>query len=138
MTLLTLSDPYGPTGSQSHPATGTYSTPLESASTEDMSPELHDTSFMAKAACLGLTDLFYSPHVCWTDCPDDCQAGRSEVGRFERIKKAKAVCAKCPVEEECLEWALETRFPFAVIGGKTERERKLLLKSRGTTGAPLA
>ena len=83
-----------------------------------------------------MTDLFYSSHICWVDCPDDCQGGRTEEGRYDRIKKARAVCAACPVEDECLEWALDSRFPIAFIGGKTERERKLLLRSRALTGAP--
>lgn len=36
------------------------------------------------------------------------------------------MCAKCPVRQECLEWALETAQDFGVWGGMTERERRAL------------
>lgn len=38
---------------------------------------------------------------------------------------AKAVCAKCTVREECLQWALDHE-SFGVWGGTTEKERILL------------
>ena len=101
-----------------------------------MGRDSSDTSWRKKAACLGRTDLFFPSHVCWVDCPDDCQAGRAEAGRYERIRKAREVCNSCHVEAECLEWALEVRFPIGFIGGRSERERKLLIKSRAMTGSP--
>lgn len=36
----------------------------------------------------------------------------------------------CPVRDECLEWALESKYPIGLIGGKTERDRKILQKQR--------
>ncbi len=43
---------------------------------------------------------------------------------------AKQVCMTCPVIAECLADALDNRTEFGVWGGKTERERRALLKRR--------
>ena len=42
-------------------------------------------------------------------------------------RRAKAVCAKCPVREECLALALASRAEFGVWGGLNSRERRTLL-----------
>ena len=44
----------------------------------------------------------------------------------EEAGPAKAVCATCPVREECLEFALATRQNDGVWGGLTETERRRL------------
>ena len=41
-------------------------------------------------------------------------------------RPAKAVCRSCAVRDDCLTWAMETREPWGVWGGLTERERMLL------------
>jgi WhiB family redox-sensing transcriptional regulator len=43
-----------------------------------------------------------------------------------QIAEAKAVCARCPVVQECLAWALETGQDAGVWGGLTEDERREL------------
>jgi WhiB family redox-sensing transcriptional regulator len=43
---------------------------------------------------------------------------------------AKAVCANCPVREQCLEWALATRQEEGVWGGLTDNERRRLRRRR--------
>lgn len=43
---------------------------------------------------------------------------------------AKAVCAGCPVREECLEWAMRFRDHYGIWGGLTERERVSLRRRR--------
>lgn len=43
---------------------------------------------------------------------------------------AKALCARCPVREECLEFALSVRDPHGVWGGLNEMERRALLRER--------
>lgn len=79
-------------------------------------------------------DLFFSPHVCSSDCPPQkCNGGKAEPGRFERIRKARSICAVCPVVEECLEYALERREVYGIWGGKTERERQRIRKQRRMT-----
>ena len=47
--------------------------------------------------------------------------------REAREAKAKAICMRCPVRLECLDWALTTREPFGVWGGYSESERKQVL-----------
>ena len=42
------------------------------------------------------------------------------------IEKAKAVCAACPVAEDCLQYAFETNQVSGIWGGTTEDERKSL------------
>lgn len=44
----------------------------------------------------------------------------------EEAGPAKTVCASCPVREECLEFALQTRQEDGVWGGLTETERRRL------------
>ena len=43
---------------------------------------------------------------------------------------AKRVCAACPVQGECLEFALRTDQRFGIYGGLSERQRRLLKKAR--------
>lgn len=40
------------------------------------------------------------------------------------VARAKAVCAGCPVADECLSWALETNQTEGIWGGHTAKERK--------------
>lgn len=45
-------------------------------------------------------------------------------------RPAKAVCARCPVRETCLKYALDNNERFGVWGGLSERERRRLLRDR--------
>jgi WhiB family redox-sensing transcriptional regulator len=73
--------------------------------------EPQDT-WSAKAACKGLDPAIFYP-------PTD-----------EEADEAKAVCAVCPVQAECLEHALELREKNGVWGGATERERLRIIRRR--------
>lgn len=66
---------------------------------------------------------------------EDGPEARKEVGRKDRVKRAKALCYTCAVREHCLQFALDHRERFGIWGGMTERERRPLLKEirRGTT-----
>ncbi|HEY7594101.1 MAG TPA: WhiB family transcriptional regulator [Actinophytocola sp.] len=44
--------------------------------------------------------------------------------------EAKAVCARCPVREQCLRYALDNGLDHGVFGGTTELERRKLTRSR--------
>ena len=46
------------------------------------------------------------------------------------VVHAQRVCATCEVAEACLEYALEHQLEHGVWGGKSERERRRLLKAR--------
>ncbi|MBL3669999.1 WhiB family transcriptional regulator [Streptomyces sp. M2CJ-2] len=50
-----------------------------------------------------------------------------------QTEQAKAVCRRCPVREQCLDWALESGQSLGVWGGTSETERRALkrrLKAR--------
>lgn len=71
-----------------------------------------DLRWRDQAACRGLdTDVFFPV----TD---------------EEAAEAQAVCAVCPVREECLEYALVTGQEDGVWGGLTETERRRLRRRR--------
>jgi WhiB family redox-sensing transcriptional regulator len=83
---------------------------------EEGSP-LMNLSWRQRGACRGLDpDIFY-PLA-------DEEAG-----------EAKAVCAQCPVQKACLEFALDTREAEGIWGGTTARERRRLIRQRRKTAA---
>ncbi len=45
-------------------------------------------------------------------------------------KQMRLFCDDCPVRIECLAEALDNRMEWGVWGGKTERERRLILRRR--------
>jgi WhiB family redox-sensing transcriptional regulator len=48
----------------------------------------------------------------------------------EQVNAAKRVCARCPVQEQCLEFALASNQDAGIWGGLTEDERRTLKRSR--------
>jgi len=71
-----------------------------------------ETDWFDEASCRGVdTDVFFPV--------SDAQAD-----------KAKAICASCPVREQCLEYALEVRPPEGVWGGLTPIERHRMIRRR--------
>ena len=69
-----------------------------------------------QAACTGMdTDRFF-PHR----------------GDSQSITiAAKAICAGCPVQQQCLDYALDTTEIVGIWGGLTESERRALRHERG-------
>jgi len=47
--------------------------------------------------------------------------------RALRESRAKEVCQRCPVINQCATWALTTREPYGVWGGLSETERATIL-----------
>ena len=47
-----------------------------------------------------------------------------------QVAKAKLVCNRCPVTNDCLQWALETGQDAGVWGGMSEEERRALKRKR--------
>jgi WhiB family redox-sensing transcriptional regulator len=79
-------------------------------------PREGDWDWQVGAACRGQeTSDFYHP---------ENERGPS---RLRRELRAKAVCARCPVIANCLNWALEAREPYGVWGGMSVEEREDLL-----------
>lgn len=66
----------------------------------------------ARAACSGYPNTLFFPASDNADGPS--------------VEKAKAICAVCPVIEDCLEYALETNQRAGIWAGTTEKERKSL------------
>jgi len=50
-----------------------------------------------------------------------------------QVEAAKQVCRACPVQQSCLEWALDVGPEFGIFGGCTEVERRVL-RSRRSNG----
>lgn len=50
-----------------------------------------------------------------------------------QTEQAKEVCRSCPVQQQCLDWAMDTGQSLGVWGGTSETERRALkrrLKAR--------
>lgn len=71
-----------------------------------------DTTWTDAAACRGLDPNVFYP----LDEVDESLARR--------------VCATCPVQGACLEWAIARREPDGIWGGLTATERKRLVRRR--------
>ncbi len=55
---------------------------------------------------------------------------------LQQIAQAKAVCARCPVRIDCLNYALETGQDAGVWGGTSEKERREIRSARTAAGSP--
>lgn len=78
-------------------------------------------SWQDNAECKGLTDLMFP--------------GR---GDNEGHRKAKAICADCPVRAECLEYALTNGETHGTWGGTSERERRRMRRELRVQGSEAA
>jgi len=73
-----------------------------------------------RGACRGEdASLFFAPNHPET---------KEEKGMRER--QAKAICARCPVRVDCLEYAIRIREPHGIWGGLNELERRVLIRER--------
>ncbi len=55
--------------------------------------------------------------------------------RLSRERRAKAICASCPVLEPCLDYALTIREPHGIWGGLNEMERRARLEDASATAS---
>jgi len=73
-----------------------------------------------RAACRGdYARLFFGPS--YLEARDEREA---------RERRAKSICAICPVRIECLEYALRTKEPHGIWGGLNELERRRLVRDQ--------
>ena len=71
-----------------------------------------DVSWQDRAACRGMdVRLFFGPD------------GEQRPERESREAEAKAVCASCPVQAQCLDYALGKSIKHGIWGGLNEGER---------------
>jgi WhiB family redox-sensing transcriptional regulator len=83
-------------------------------------PDAEASSWQHYAACRGDdTAHFFAPNYF---------EKRSEKNAREAV--AKGICARCPVQSECLEYALEIHETHGVWGGLNEMERRAELRQR--------
>jgi WhiB family redox-sensing transcriptional regulator len=80
-------------------------------------PFLRTWNWQVRAACAGMDSAIFFP-------PQEESNGLT---RAAQVRRAKAVCAGCPVVAACLEHALQSREPYGVWGGRSEGERAELL-----------
>jgi WhiB family redox-sensing transcriptional regulator len=79
-----------------------------------------DMGWQYRAACRGEdAEMFFAPN--YFERKEEKDA---------REAQAKGICARCPVRDECLEYALRNREPHGIWGGLNESERKALIRSR--------
>ena len=52
------------------------------------------------------------------------------------VQEAQRICADCPVSDTCLEYALANRIDHGVWGGRSERERRRILRRRRSVQIP--
>ena len=59
-----------------------------------------------------------------------CSLENSEIffsGLASRVAKAKAICSACPVQKQCLDFAISNNIEEGIFGGLTPNERKSLV-----------
>lgn len=52
----------------------------------------------------------------------------------ERRLRARVICAGCPVQLECLRWALESGMDTGTLGGMSSRQRRSMRSGRAGAG----
>ena len=53
-----------------------------------------------------------------------------------QLAAARAICARCPVTEQCLGWALRAGEPVGIWGGTTPEERRRTRRALIATARP--
>jgi WhiB family redox-sensing transcriptional regulator len=82
-------------------------------------PVANEWDWQLQGSCQGLnSSVFFHPD------------GERGSARSRRAGRAKAICLRCPVLEQCRRHALSAREPYGVWGGLTEEERRDLWTSQ--------
>ena len=87
---------------------------------------------MTALRLLGVVPTWHENANCRQSHPDSFYSERGYSADY-----AKAVCRRCEVKTECLQWALDHGEQHGVWGGKTEHERRAL-KKNGTQAEAVA
>lgn len=79
-----------------------------------------DDAWQQKAACRGpQAVVFYPP-----------SSFERKDEKLDRERRAKSICATCPVKKPCLDYALRIREHHGIWGGTSENERKRLMDAK--------
>ena len=73
---------------------------------------LRDFGWMEEALCRGRNDVDFFP----------------EEGYKAKAPKAVAICKVCPVQQDCLEFAVENHIQYGIWGGLNYPQRKRYLR----------
>jgi len=87
-----------------------------------------EPTWRAAAACHGVDAESFFPPSHFERKPE----------KDEREGAARALCARCPVRPQCLEYALLVEEPHGIWGGLNELERRRLLRQRAAAGGDRA
>ena len=82
-------------------------------------------SILASALALGNADYSWRRLAICRDTDPELFFPVGTTGQaLLQIAKAKSVCCECPVQTECLEFAMETNQDTGIWGGLSEEERR--------------
>ncbi|MDP9407499.1 MAG: WhiB family transcriptional regulator [Actinomycetota bacterium] len=88
-----------------------------------LAARLVEPTWRASAACHGVDAEHFFPPSHFERKPEkDLREGA-----------ARALCARCPVRQECLDYALLVEEPHGIWGGMNELERRRLLRQRSAS-----
>jgi WhiB family redox-sensing transcriptional regulator len=79
---------------------------------------------------------WWSRAACATADPDLFFPMSHSGPAMRQVTRAKAVCARCDIQRECLRYALSAGSIQGVWGGTTEAERRRVLRRQRRTGVP--
>lgn len=91
--------------------------------TTERNPEDYplDEQWKVDAACQGMDpEIFF---------PGNGRPGMTPEASSQ-ARSARQVCLSCPVQAQCLEWALTNHVAFGIWGGLGERSRKIARRER--------
>ena len=84
-------------------------------------------SILASGLMLGSADYEWRDDAICRDTDPELFFPVGNTGpAVDQIEKAKTVCGRCTVSEQCLQYALETNQDSGVWGGLSEDERRAL------------
>ncbi|RVW09365.1 WhiB family transcriptional regulator [Prescottella agglutinans] len=85
----------------------------------NLAPLADTWEWQQHGSCQGMNESIFFPPT-----------GERGNARMMRERRAKAICASCPVLNTCLEHSLAVPEPFGVWGGVGESERAIMLRGR--------
>lgn len=69
-------------------------------------------SWMDQGLCKGYTNVFFPAR-----------------GQNQKVSLAKKICERCPVKQQCLDFALDNQEMHGVWGGTSERTRRVMRRN---------
>ena len=101
-------------------------------------PDAAPDQWTERAACAGASVNHWFPE---DQVPDEHRTEYTNhpltkeglVIRDLHVLEACRVCHTCPVENDCLEYSLDTQQLYGIYGGRTTRQRRQILRGRAVT-----